>query len=378
MAEQVEMDTLIVPCNGCYSTLKSVGSNLKTDPALLQQVNASLKDVDLEFHGSLRVLHLAEYFHDELGLPKLREGAKRSLKGMRVGVHYGCHMLRPSHSLQFDDPILPRKFDALVEALGAESIEYPRKMACCGGEYSNVGQPEEALAMSREKLLALKGLSLDALVVMCPACFMQFDGKQFLMQRQGENFDIPVFFFPELVGLAYGLQPEEMGLGMHRVDITPFLEKWKSREEIFRGVRESFDLDALECCLSCRACADDCPNALNPEGVQPHHLLEEILAGRTEEVLAKGDFWSCLECHNCLELCPQRFGMETVFIKLKSIAMEKQMTPSTVRQAIDIFEKTGKLGEPQKAQRKKLGLPEPVASGAKQWKELIKRDEKGK
>ncbi|MFQ5874370.1 MAG: heterodisulfide reductase-related iron-sulfur binding cluster, partial [Dehalococcoidia bacterium] len=67
-----------------------------------------------------------------------------------------------------------QEFDALVEALGAKSVEYPRKMACCGGEYSNVGQPEEAMAMARGKLMELKRLSLDALVVMCPACFMQF------------------------------------------------------------------------------------------------------------------------------------------------------------------------------------------------------------
>lgn len=378
LAEQVGMDTLIVPCNGCYSTLKSVRSRLKTDPALFRRINSSLKEVGLELHGSLRVLHLAEYLHDQLGTARLRQEVRRPLKGMRVGVHYGCHMLRPSHALQFDDPLLPRKFDALVEALGAKSVEYPRKMTCCGGEYSSVGRPEEALAMAREKLLELKRLSLDALVVMCPACFMQFDGKQFLMQRQGEDLNIPVFFYPELVGLAYGLQPEEMGLGLHRVNVEPFLKKWGIREEILRGVREDFDPDALERCLNCRACADDCPNALSSEGFQPHQLLEEVLAGRAEEVLARGDFWGCLECHTCSELCPQQFGMETVFTKLKSMAMEKGQTPSTVQQAVEIFEKTGRLGEPQKAQRKKLGLSDPPAGGVKQWKELVKKAEKGK
>ncbi|MBI2877006.1 MAG: 4Fe-4S dicluster domain-containing protein [Candidatus Tectomicrobia bacterium] len=378
VAEAAGLKQLLVPCNGCYSTLKTVWSHLLADPQLAERLNGALSEIGLKFRGTLQVLHLAEHLHDQLGPAQLRRGMVKSLRGMRLAVHYGCHMIRPSHSLQFDDPLLPTKFDALVEALGAKSIPYPRKMTCCGGEYSNVGQMEEAMAMARAKLLELKERSVDGLVVMCPACFMQFDGKQYLMQRQGEALNVPVFFYPELVGLAYGLDPEELGLGLHRIEIEAFLTRWRERGEVLGKVAQAFDLDSLERCINCQACSHDCPSALNGEGFEPHRLLEEILAGRLEQVLKEGGFWSCLECHTCSELCPQRFGMETVFTRLKSWAMAQGITPPTVRQAIDIFEKTGKLGEPQKAQRKKLNLPEPTASGVKQWKELLKRAEKGK
>lgn len=378
LAEAAGLRQLLVPCNGCYSTLKTVRSHLKADPQTRDRLNRCLSEIGLEFRGTLQVLHLAEYLHDQLGVAQLRGGMTRSLRGMRLAVHYGCHMIRPSHALQFDDPLLPTKFDALVEALGAKSIPYPRKMMCCGGEYSNVGQVEEAMALAREKLLELKGLSVDGLVIMCPACFMQFDGKQFLMQRQGEALNVPVFFYPELVGLAYGLDPEELGLSMHRVETAAFFARWRDCEETLVKVAQEFDLDSLERCITCRACSHDCPSALSIQGFDPHRLLEEILGGRMEQVLEEGAFWSCLECHTCSELCPQRFGMETVFTRLKARAISQGITPPTVRQAIEIFKKTGTLGEPQKAQRKKLNLPEPTAGGVKQWKELLKRAEKAK
>jgi CoB--CoM heterodisulfide reductase subunit B len=371
VAEDAGVEVLIEPCNGCYSTLKAVKTSLNLNLSLKNEINRKLQTFSLEYRGHIQVMHLAEYLHDKVGLAKLKENIVDPLSGMDIAVHYGCHMIRPSYAIQFDDPILPKKFDALVTALGARSVEYSRKMQCCGGEYSNVGSMEEALIMAREKLLEVKNLSIDALVVMCPACFMQFDNKQYMMHRQGEDLAIPIFFFPELVCLTYGIQPEELGLAFHRIDTRSFWERRHIESERIKKIEEAFDLDSLERCYQCQACLDDCPGCLNFPDFQPDQIMGKILEGKAEELLNTQDIWHCLECHTCYELCPQRYGMETVFTTLKGMAMDKGLIPATVKQAIETFEKSGKLGEPQKSQRKKLDLPEPPASGVKEWKEIV-------
>jgi len=374
VAERAGIDTLITPCNGCYSTLKTVRTSLRIDLNHKEEINQRLKTIGLSYQGELKVMHLAEFLHDQVGLVKIKEAVVRPLKGMRMAVHYGCHMVRPSYAIQFDDPLLPQKFDALVTNLGAKSLDYTRKMQCCGGEYSNVGSMEEALAMAREKLLELKALDIDALVVMCPACFMQYDNKQYMLQRQGEELGIPIFFYPELVCLSYGFSPEEIGLAFHRVDTQAFLRRWDIRPAKLQRVEERFDLESLERCYSCQACLDDCPSTLNFPEFQPDQIIKKVLEGEAEELLTREEIWHCLECHTCFELCPQRYGMETVFTTLKGMAMERGLIPSTVKQAIDTFEKSGKLGEPQKTQRKKLNLPEAPQSGVKEWKEIVAKE----
>jgi heterodisulfide reductase subunit B len=371
VAEKAGVETLITPCNGCYSTLKTVKTLLKIDLQHQQEINNRLAEKGLTYQGSLKIMHLAEYLHDQVGLVKLKEGMSKPLIGMRIAVHYGCHMMRPSYAIQFDDPLLPQKFDALVTTLGARSIEYPRKMQCCGGEYSNVGSMEEALTMAREKLLEIKALDIDAMVVMCPACFMQFDNKQYMLQRQGEDLAVPIFFYPELVCLSYGISPAEMGLSFHRVDTQSFLDIWDTRPAKTQKVEQYFDLESLERCYRCQACLDDCPSCLNFPDFQPEEIIRRVLEGEADDLLSREDIWHCLECHTCYELCPQRYGMETVFTTLKSMAMAKGFIPATVKQAIETFEKSGKLGDPQKTQRKKLNLPEAPESGVKEWKEIV-------
>jgi len=119
------------------------------------------------------------------------------------------------------------KFDDLIRWLGAESLGHRTKMMCCGQGLDRVDQHENALHLAREKLVELKKIGADALIVCCPSCFQQFDNNQHLMIREGERIYTPVVYFTELLGLALGLSPEDLGMGGHRVDVKPFLEKWE-------------------------------------------------------------------------------------------------------------------------------------------------------
>jgi len=233
---------LVSPCTGCVSNLATVKGELRADPARRAEVNSLLSEVGREFKGEAELAHLVPYFHDKVGLLSVKRRIKKTFSGMKVAVHYGCHMIRPSHALNNDDPLDPFKFDNLVRVLGAESIEHPTKLMCCGQGLDRVDQHENALQMARVKLRELRGLGADAIVLCCPSCFLQFDNNQFLMARAGERFSTPVVYFTEMLGLALGYGAEELGMNLHRVDVAPFVEKF---ERLNAGAGSAAEIDAV-------------------------------------------------------------------------------------------------------------------------------------
>ncbi len=374
LAEAAGLD-ILTPCNGCFSSFKSVITDLDMDLNLRDSVNQELGRVGLEYTGKVKVKHIVQVLHDDVTAAEIKKKVVKPLTGMKVAVHYGCHMVRPSSAIHFDDPNRPSKFDVLVEATGARSVDYSTKMMCCGNDLNSVGESDAAIAMSREKLLETQQIA-DGMTTACPACFNQYDSKQYLMQKSGEHIDMPVIYLTELLGLCFGFSPEEMGMKMHRVDTTPFLEKWEQRSAHLEEVRNNFDFDMLERCYQCGACMDDCPVVkMNPD-FNPNRVIGDILAGKMEEVLNGPDVWRCVSCYTCFELCPQRFGMNKVFENLKQLAYQMNIMPEGVDGGIKMLLETGRLGEPT-AMRKKLKLPELPKSGSKDLRILLELDEEG-
>ncbi|MCK4847212.1 MAG: hypothetical protein KAS88_06010 [Deltaproteobacteria bacterium] len=230
LADEANCD-IVSPCTGCVSNLSSVKSELKGDVTKRDEVNALLNGIDREFKGKAALRHLVPFFHDEVGIKTIKENIKKSFKGMKIAIHYGCHMMRPSHALKNDDPLNPKKFDNIVRALGAESLGYMTKLNCCGQSLDRVDQHDNALQMARLKLTELRRLGADALALCCPSCFLQFDNNQFLMEKEGEKFGIPILYLTDLIGLTMGFSAEDLGLNAHRVSATRFLEKWADLRE---------------------------------------------------------------------------------------------------------------------------------------------------
>ena len=225
VAEAKGLD-ITMSCTGCFSTLKSVHSELTAYPNNRARVNEKLKSTGLEFKGTRSIKHLIGILLDDVGPGKIKERIKKPLKRMKIAVHGGCHLVRPSKSLRFDDPIYPVKYDQLIELLGAEAVKYDTKMLCCGGYLDRVDQHENGLILIREKLKELKEKGVDAMTVVCPECFKAYDNNQFLLQRKtGERYDIPVITLQELMCLAFGLEPKDLGLDEHRIDTSSFLAK---------------------------------------------------------------------------------------------------------------------------------------------------------
>ena len=349
---------LLTPCPGCYATFREAVHQVKTDREASDRVRASLQKMGLHWKGAIRVLHLANLIHDVLGLDRIKSLAKHELEGLRIAVHYGCNLLRSQQSHPFDHPSRPRKLDNLVEALGGISLEYETKLECCGESLGRTQGADGAKAMARRKLATMSAGQADAILVACPACFMQFDTQQALMSREGENFQIPVLFLTELVGLCLGLSPEALGLAFHRTPVTSFLEKWERKREETSAEKGLFDQDALRRCLNCGACLNDCPIALSEEDYRPSELIERLLAGDLSFCLRHEKLWHCLECHRCTQLCPQGYSWEKTLHILKQLAMREGQAPPALREGVDRFLKTGRLTEPSSSARKRLGLPE--------------------
>jgi CoB--CoM heterodisulfide reductase subunit B len=360
---------LLVPCNGCYSTLKSVESEMHVNHKIRDKVNSILALEGLEYSGTIKVKHLVEVLHDEIGIPKIKQNITRSFDGMKIAAHHGCHMLRPSSSIFFDDPNKPKKFDALIEALGAKSIEYETKMLCCGGNLNTADEPEEATALARMKLMEATKKA-DAISLTCPSCFMQYDSRQYMMQKTGEKLNVPILFYPELLGLAMGFSTGELGLDMHRIDTAGFLAKWDSKYNYLKTLKEIFDLGSMRKCYECAACVNDCPVVkVNPD-FNPNEIIGRLLSGELEAVIESHSIWRCVDCYTCYELCPQKMGMNKIFDKLKHMAIEKGKVPKAFIASIEMFKKDGRLGEPSSV-RKKLKLGAPPKSGGEELKKLL-------
>ena len=221
---EAEGKDIVSLCNGCFQTLKLVNVELNHNEHEKEKINKILKEVGKEFKGSINVKHFVEVLHD-YGPEKIKEFVTHNFSGLKVACHTGCHYNRPSEIVQTDDPMEPVKLRELVAATGANPIDYSEEMLCCG---SGVGNAEEAPSM---QLLANKFSSAvkagaDVFVVICPACFQQMDTNQKKAGTQSNNeFKIPILYLTELYALAFGMNPDELGLKFHRARLTEFLEK---------------------------------------------------------------------------------------------------------------------------------------------------------
>ena len=356
VAEEAER-IFVTPCTGCFSTLKGAQVELDTNPGLREDVNRELSRVGRRYLGTTDVVHVLDLLYHDFGPAGLQSRVVYPMTGMRIAVHYGCHLLRPSDELLFDDPFWPRKLDELVEALGAESVPYPSKMECCGNLLLRAGEEETAQAMCRGKLRDMVEQEADAVVLVCPSCMMQYDTMQHVLQRAGEDLHLPVLYYPELLGLALGLEPEELGMDRHRVDVAPFLERWRGQQKAIDVIRRRWDYPLLRACAECGACVDDCPVARADPTYDPNALVRALAAGELEAVLRSPDLWKCVECYTCAELCPNKYDQMTILRQAKNLAIAKGLAPVAVAEGMRAFREKGRLTEASVVQRRRLGLP---------------------
>ncbi|MEM2892328.1 MAG: CoB--CoM heterodisulfide reductase subunit B [Thermoplasmata archaeon] len=216
IAEKMSLDVLTI-CNGCFDTLFEVAHKLNHDPELRKKINKILRDsAGMEYNGTVKVRHFVELLYRDVGLDAIKSKVK-SGKNLRAAVHYGCHFLKPSNIKKIDDAERPHVFDDIVEAAGMTSVNYKDKGTCCGaGGGVRARTPDVALKMTKENLTNMTAAGVDVIVDCCPFCHLQYD----VGQAQLKEFKIPVLHLSQLLGLAFGLDREKLGLEVHQVKVN--------------------------------------------------------------------------------------------------------------------------------------------------------------
>lgn len=211
---------LMTLCKCCFGSLKKANYLIKNDVSLRNETNSILSREGLEYRGTLEVKHfLSVLFHD-LGTSSLKERITRSFKDLKIATHYGCHALRPSDIMGFDDPVSPVLFDQLVEVTGAKSVDWPLKLDCCGAPLMGINN-ELSMDLTERKLTNGKESGADYLCVGCPWCQVQFDTVQEMVTSlRGTNHHLPSVLYPQLLGLALGIKGEDLGINMNQMDIS--------------------------------------------------------------------------------------------------------------------------------------------------------------
>jgi CoB--CoM heterodisulfide reductase subunit B len=217
IAEELGLDIVTV-CNGCTEVLTRANKALKEDAALRDDINSVLADVGKQFKGTVEVKHFVRMLKEDIGLDKIRAEVKRPFKGLRVGAHYGCHMLRPSDIMSYDDPEAPTTLDDLINVTGARSVSYPNKLECCTGPIIGIRE-KVTWSVGLEKVENVKKYA-DIMVTTCPDCYMVYERCQLMAEKSP---DVPVVHYPQLLGLALGLGYDELGLEKNRIDASRIL-----------------------------------------------------------------------------------------------------------------------------------------------------------
>ncbi|MGE5638082.1 MAG: CoB--CoM heterodisulfide reductase iron-sulfur subunit B family protein, partial [Chloroflexota bacterium] len=224
LAEQQGLNILTL-CPGCGGTLKKVNKMLKTDKTLREQINSHLKESGLEFKGSIEAKHILQVLKEDVGLEKIKASVVKPLTMLKVAEHNGCHILRPKEYIGFDDPENPQTLRTLIEATGAEVLDYIDETECCGAPSVGVSD-KVALALARDKLSHVKLVDAQALITICPFCHIMFDTNEVRIERMyNEVYGVPILHYPQLLGLAMGMTPEELAFNELRVDTSKLLKR---------------------------------------------------------------------------------------------------------------------------------------------------------
>ncbi|MCZ2856847.1 MAG: CoB--CoM heterodisulfide reductase iron-sulfur subunit B family protein [Candidatus Bathyarchaeota archaeon] len=222
LAEQQNLNIMAL-CNGCFGILNHVNKELKEDKKLKEKVNGYLKEIGMEFKGTITVKHLIHVLAQDVGFEKIKETVQKPLNQLRVAQHTGCHVVRPGKIVGFDDPENPSTLKKLIAVTGAECLDYMDEMECCGNPISGINS-EIPLQLAREKLDHVRAVGAQALITVCPFCHMMYDLNQSRIERTfNEKFRIPVLHYPQLLGLAMGFSPDELALKQLRVDASKIL-----------------------------------------------------------------------------------------------------------------------------------------------------------
>jgi heterodisulfide reductase subunit B2 len=209
IAEKTGKD-LVAICNGCYLALRKASKYINENPKLKGSVTKALAAGGMSYEGTVGVRHFLDVVVNDLGAQAVQECVSRNLEGLKVAPYYGCQIGRPFGEI--DDPEDPRMMDDLIGWLGGQAVNFPLKAKCCGGLMMTTQEKIGRELTGKILKNALDG-GADCIITACPLCQMNLEGYQKTVSKaMGIDCRIPVLYFTQLMGVAFGLGSRELAL----------------------------------------------------------------------------------------------------------------------------------------------------------------------
>jgi succinate dehydrogenase / fumarate reductase cytochrome b subunit len=229
LAEELNLP-LLTHCSTCQGVIGHVDESLKecqkTNPAYIEQVNGLLqKEGCVPYRGTTDVKHLLYALITDYGLEEIQKRVTRKLAGLKCAAFYGCYLLRAQKSMPYDDPFRPEGMENVFRTVGATPIYYRGRTQCCGWPLSSYATTQ-SFKMAGIHIQEALEAGADCMVTPCPLCHLNLDSRQPEVEKViGQKLGLPVLHLPQLIALAVGVSPKELGLERHIVSTKPVLEK---------------------------------------------------------------------------------------------------------------------------------------------------------
>jgi len=222
LLEKMDLDEVVVPCPECFSKFKTAQHHVENDAQTKQQVE---EVIEAECNHKVKVHHPLEVLSSEPLLSQIASMVERDLSNLKVVCYYGCLITRPPKVVQFDDCEYPQTMDRILNAAGVTTLDWSYKTDCCGASFA-MTQPNIVIDLSHRILEEAKLVGADAVAVACPICQTNLDSREKdINKAYHTEYNIPVLYFTELMGYAFGLDPKKLMLGKHLVNAVKVLEE---------------------------------------------------------------------------------------------------------------------------------------------------------
>jgi succinate dehydrogenase / fumarate reductase cytochrome b subunit len=227
IAEKAGLDILTI-CSTCQGMLTLANVRLG-DAKVKARVDGALRPLGIEYKGTTKVKHLLQVLTEDIGLDAIRAKVTRPLDGLKVGAFYGCHLLRPADEMGWESAEEPHAFEDLLSVLGASPVYYRGRVMCCGFPIQFV-KPSTASRIAGNQILDAKAHGAEAMATPCPLCHISLDAYQNKAEQAvGKPLDMPVLHLPQVVGLAFGATPDELGLPRHLISTAAVTARLRAR-----------------------------------------------------------------------------------------------------------------------------------------------------
>lgn len=215
--DDMKLTQVTTPCAGCFNRLKVASGELK-ETSLQGEIEQTI-GIPLAGAKDIKVTHLLQLITEQIGVDQVQKKVAKPLDGMKLAAYYGCLLTRPRNIVHFDDPEQPMSLDQLLQALGAETVTWSHKAECCGGGFA-ASETSIVIDLGGQILEAARQAGADAIVVACPMCQANLDTRQRAIEAaRGSNYNLPIIYFTQLMGLAFGFSPRQMR--MQRLITSP-------------------------------------------------------------------------------------------------------------------------------------------------------------